>query len=163
MSQDFDNGEAPRKGRGCFIFLLVAGLAFVSTVVALGYVLYSIEESRKIQAQGPLAIGGLRTINAAQTIYFENHKRYGKLKELGKVDYISKELAKGRKYGYKFEVIVLENGQKYWVKATPLNLEHHERHFFSNHELTVYFSLKNFEVDNKTCLPTTKLQAIGGH
>lgn len=161
MSQDFDNGESPRKGRGCFIFLLVAGLTLVSTVIALGYVLYSIDEARKIQAQGPLAIGGIKTIHAAQTIYFENHKRYAKLKELGKVDYISREFAKGRKDGYKFELMLLDKGQKYWVKAIPVNLEDNERHFFSNHELKIYFSFKNFEVDNKTCLPTRKLQVLG--
>lgn len=158
--QEFSS-ESP-KSRGCLIFVIVAASACLLTVAGLGYVLYSIQTARTIQAQSQRAIGSVRTLNVAQVLYKEKNGSFGTLADLEREGMIDSNLGSGVKNGYEFELMVLDQGERYWIKASPLKPgDPHERRFFSNQEDLMYQSLTDFEVDNATGKPTTKLQRIG--
>lgn len=93
------------------------------------------------------AIGSLKTLSSAQSLFREGDKEqdavldYGTLCELGKTQLIDQVLASGRKYGYEF---VCQPGAQaeftWWAMARPLDRDAERRSFFVNHEGVIYYS-----------------------
>ncbi|MBL4849234.1 MAG: DUF1559 domain-containing protein [Planctomycetes bacterium] len=106
------------------------------------------------------AIGALKTISVAQTLFREGDKErdgildYAQgLGELGATHLIDKVLASGKKQGYRFVVCHSSTAPEFlWMAvASPLDSSKGMRHFAVNHEGVVFHSKTPFELDSARC------------
>lgn len=115
------------------------------------------------------AIGAMRTLSTAQSIFRESDRDqdgmfdYGNLMDLGKTNLIDNKLASGTKQGYVFECEPSTKNPEYiwWATAHPKDPKSGGPCFFTNHSGVIYTSDEPIEVNKETCEPTRKLKALG--
>lgn len=120
--------------------------------------------------RGSLAIGALRTLTTAETLYRQRDTDgdgryvYGSLAELGAAGLIGPELAAGRRTGYVFKLEVVPGAaeKRWWAVARPERPGvDGDRVFFVNQDGTIWFGLKDVEVDPATGAVPAGMSAIG--
>jgi len=100
------------------------------------------------------AVGGLRAICNAQTLFREGDKdedntlQYAaSLQQLVNTpkgeDLIDEVLAGGTKQGYRY-TLGRPDPQHFWVKAAPIPGSGHIRYFYTDQSNTLYFSTEDF-------------------
>lgn len=91
----------------------------------------SLYRDRRQMENERAALLGLKSINAAESIYSETKQGagYGTLEQLYKASYVDEILGAGTKQGYKFTVTVHSKNQ-YSVKASPVKLGLTGSHYF---------------------------------
>lgn len=114
----------------------------------------NLEQARKYGNEAA-AMGALRTISTAQTLYREADKDGNgeldyapDLAALGKTNLIDKILASGKKNGYRFKLTRSKKAPEFMWMASASPLEPGktgDRHFAINHEGVTYQSLKPFK------------------
>ena len=167
----YDDYDEPRRKKGgmsaaLIVVLVMGGLCVVGVpVVAIvaAIAIPNLIEARK-HGNEASAIGSLRTLNSSQMIYQERDGdlKYGTLDQLSKGNLIDTRLGSGRKQGYVFELETFNDGQDFWVKASPGSPgETGDRYFFLNSSGVISFSTSNFTVNKTTGRPNKKLKVIG--
>jgi hypothetical protein len=136
-------GPAQAPLGGSLALATVAGLLLVA--IALGLSGGKRGHGRSNEAR---AIGALKTISVAQTLFREGDRDqdgaldYGTLAELAQAGLIADDLGRGELPGYALEVAVgAEHPEFLWL-ATATNLEGDGRYFAINHAGVVYMSPK---------------------
>ena len=118
------------------------------------------------------AIGALRTITAAQSLFREGDKDedgvldYGNLRELSEAQLIDLLLGSGKKQGYRFAVYPSSTTPEFLWFATAAPLEPGvtgERYFCTNHAgVTYYTTAAPIRFDPRTCeVPTDQVLPVG--
>lgn len=167
----YDDYDEPRRKKGgmsaaLIVVLVMGGLCVVGVpVVAIvaAIAIPNLIEARK-HGNEASAIGSLRTLTYSQAIYREREAgmKYGSLDELAKAELIDSRLGSGSKQGYVFEVGTFDDGQDFWVKASPgVPGETGDRYFFLNSSGVISFSTSSFTVNKTTGRPNKKLKVIG--
>lgn len=159
--------NAPRGSRYFFanskglIYYSKTAVSFSRTTLKPRKKLTLCRDRRQIENERT-AVSQLKSIHAAQSIYKEtNAKReYGTLEQLAKANFVDEVLGAGTKQGYKYTVVVVGR-DRYWVKASPVvpGLVG-SYHYFSSHDGLLSRTTEDFEVNEGTCIPRSKMQRI---
>jgi hypothetical protein len=165
MTIDPTTAATPAR-KGCSVawaLLLLGGascLLFAISAPKLGYF------SSRVHGNEAAAIGGLRTLCAAQSTFREADKDgdgvrdYGTLAELASCDLIDPALGAGEKQGYTYacQPVARPGAEAAWF-ATAVPTEPGEtgvRRFAVNQEGTIYYRVDGpVEVDATTCAIAT--------
>jgi len=139
--------EAPSRRRQAL--LGGAAVAVAGVVAAVGIPAWL--EAKKYAGESS-AIGALKAISAAQSLYRESDKDqngvqdYGTLCQLARTQFIDGEVAAGVKDGYEF---IVQPGSSpeftWWAIARPLDPSGEQRSFFTNHTGVIYFAVSSGE------------------
>lgn len=89
------------------------------------------------------AIGSLRSITTAQSIYFERYKAYGNLEQLGAANLIDPVLASGTKQNYRITLTPTNTPPliyAYTATANPASIYSGNRYFFVDQSGVIRFS-----------------------
>lgn len=89
------------------------------------------------------AIGSLRSVTTAQSIYFERYKAYGTLEQLGAANLIDPVLASGTKLRYRFALTPATTPAQtytYTATANPVSINVGNRYFFVDQSGVIRFS-----------------------
>lgn len=134
-----------RKSRGFTLIELLIVIAIIVVLISAAAPKFS---SYLMNARETAALGAIRTIHTAQTMYSSQFGRFAKsLAELGpaatggqtgpaSADLIQADLATGLKGGYKF--VVEETPTGYRISATPIAFNRDgRRSFYSDQTMTM--------------------------
>lgn len=151
------------SSRGAVVAACVLGALFVPLVV-----LASPGKARRLGNEAA-AIGALKTLYTAQTLFREGDKDhdgvldYGTLGELGDALLIDQVLARGERQWYRFELSVHpEHPEFMWMAvANPLHPEPGQRSFAVNHQGVVVYDTRPIAVNQACELPATRYRALG--
>lgn len=169
---DIDHSATPKGMPTWAIVLLVLAVPCVAIVpcsIIAAIAVPNLIEARK-QGNEAAAIGSLRAISTAQTIYRESDAdgdgvmNYGDLKALGKADYVDAVLASGRKQGFVFQSQPVQGQEelRWWATAFPRDINTGNRWFYVDQTGVIRFAMEPFTVDPKTGQPDKPLTALGG-
>lgn len=134
----------PRKGF-TLIELMIA-LVIIAVIVAIA--IPNLVSSRKSANEGA-AIGHLKTIANAQTMFRESDKEndlqadFGNLQELSNTAIIDPSLGEGRRTGYQFETDAcsINPGFVWFATANPTApYQSGERYFCTNHRGQIFYT-----------------------
>lgn len=172
---DYDDqaGPAPEAGMPTWMIVLIVlaipCVAIIPCSIVAAIAVPNLVEARK-HGNEAAAIGGLKTIATAQSLFREGDKDgnnvtdYGSLTALGQASLIDRVLASGSKQGYQFTCSPVKGKEQYlwWATASPAEPgKTGDRYFFTDQSGVVRYSLQPIKVNPKTGQPNAKLNPLG--